>query len=92
MFADLLSHVSQLHIDLLIVFHCFELLAKCLLQLFKSVIWMVLNVVFSPYRDIISKNKTEQVDGVRFYCFTIDFHGFFEHSNVSIRINVFDKG
>jgi hypothetical protein len=51
---------------------------------------MVLNVVFSPFRDIIPKSKTKQVDDVSLHYFTISFN--LECYNVSIRINVFDIG
>jgi len=53
---------------------------------------MVLNVAFSPFKDIILENITKQVDDVRFYYFTISFNGLFEHFDVSIRISVFDIG
>ncbi len=53
---------------------------------------MVLNLVFTPFKDTILESKTKQVDDVKFYCFTISFNGFFEHYDVSIRISVFDMG
>jgi hypothetical protein len=77
MFGSLLLYVLQLHINLPIVFHYFELLVKCLPQLFKNAIWIVLNVVFSPFIDTILESKTKQVDDVKFYCFTISFNGLF---------------
>ncbi len=92
MFNDLLWYVSQLHVNLFIIFHCYEALVKCLLQLFKNTIWMVLNKVFSPFKEIILENKTKQVDDVNFHCFTINFNGLLEHYNVNIRITIFDKG
>ncbi len=92
MFDDLVLYVSQLHIDLFIVLHYFELLAKCLFPLFKMQIWMVLNVVFSPFKDTILDSKTKQVDDVRFYYFTISFNGLFEHFDMNIKISVFDIG
>jgi len=51
---------------------------------------MVLNVVFTPFKDIILASKTKQVDDVSFHCFTINFNGLFEYSNVSIWISIFD--
>jgi len=59
MFDGLLLYVSQLHVDLLIVLYNCESLAKCLLQLFKSVVWMVLNVVFTPFKNTIFESKTK---------------------------------
>ncbi len=55
-------------------------------------IWMVLNIIFSPFRDIIPESKTKQVDDVRFYYFTISLNGLFEHFDVNIMISVFDIG
>jgi hypothetical protein len=92
MFDGLLLYVSKLHVNLLIVFHCSKSLAKRLLQLFKSAIWMVLNVIFFPFRDIIPESKTKQGDDVKFYYFTINFNDLFEHFDVSIKISVFDIG
>jgi hypothetical protein len=53
---------------------------------------MVLNIVFSPFGDNILESKTKQVDDVKLYYFTISINGLFEHSDVNIRINVFDIG
>ncbi len=76
----------------LIIFHYYESFTKCLLQLFKSAIWMVLNVVLSPFRNIIPKSKTKHVDDVSLHYFTISFNGLFEYFDVSIQISVFDIG
>ncbi len=92
MFDILLLYVFQLHINLLVIFHCYELLAKCLHQLFENVIWMVLNIIFSPFKDIILGSKIKQVDDASLHCFTISFNGLLEHSNVNIQISVFDIG
>ncbi len=45
---------------------------------------MVLNNVFSPFKDINLESKTKQVDDVNFYCFTINFNGFLEDFDVNI--------
>jgi len=74
------------------VLHSFESLAKSLFQLFKSAIWMVLYKIFTPFRDTISERKTKHVDDVSFHYFTISFNGFFEHFDVSIKINVSNIG
>ncbi len=89
-FDGLLLYVMQLHVDLLIVLYSFESFAKCLFQLFKSVVWMVLNIFFTPFKDIIPKNKTNHVDDVSLHYFTISFNGLFEYFDVSIWISVFD--
>jgi len=62
MFNGLLLNISQLYTNLFIVLHSSELLGKCLFQLFKCAIWMVLNKVFTPFKDIIfeSKNQTNR--------------------------------
>ncbi len=88
MFGNLLLYVLQLHIDLFIIFHNSESLVKCLLQLFKNVVRMVLNKIFTPFKDIISKSKTKHVDDVNFHCFTISCNGLLEHFDVNIRISV----
>jgi hypothetical protein len=89
MFNDLLLYVLQLHVDLFIILYSFESLVKCLLQLFKIAVWMVLNVVFTPFKDIILESKTKHVDDVSLHCFTINFNGLLEYFDVSmIRINV----
>jgi len=53
---------------------------------------MVLNIIFTPLRDTIFKSKTKQVDDVNFHYFIVNFNGFFEYFDVSIRISVFDIG
>ncbi len=60
-----------------------------MLQLFKSVVWMVLNVIFTPLKDIILKTKTNQIDDISLHYLTISFNGL-EYFNVSISISVFD--
>ncbi len=79
MFNGLLLYVFQLHINLLIIFHCSESLTKCLHQLFENVIWMVLNIIFSPFKDIIVGSKIKQVDDASLHYFTISFNGLLEH-------------
>ncbi len=76
MFDILLLYVSQLHINLFIVLYNSKSLAKCLLQLFKSVVWMVLNIVFSPFKDIISESKTTHVDDINFQISPLDLMAF----------------
>jgi hypothetical protein len=39
---------------------------------------------FSPFRDIISENKTKQIDDINFHHFTISFNGLLEHFDVGI--------
>ncbi len=53
---------------------------------------MVLNIVFSPFKNIIFESKTRQVDDVSFHYFTISCNDLLKHFNVSIRIIVFDIG
>ncbi len=47
---------------------------------------MVLNKVFTLFKDIISKSKTKWVDDVSFHCFTISANGLLEHFDVNIII------
>ncbi len=53
---------------------------------------MVLNIIFSPFKDIILDSKTKQVGDVNFQCFTISFNGLLEHFDMNIWISVFDIG
>jgi hypothetical protein len=53
---------------------------------------MVLNIIFTPFIDIIFESKTKHVDDVNFHRFTINFNGLFELYNMNIRINVFETG
>jgi hypothetical protein len=76
----------------LIILHSSESLAKCLLQLFKNAIWMVLNIVFSPFKNIIHESKTKKVNDVSFHHFTISFNGLLEHFDMNILISVFNIG
>ncbi len=51
-----------------------------------------LDIVFSPFKDIISKNKTKQANDASLHYFTINFNGLIEYFDVSIQISVFEIG
>jgi len=51
---------------------------------------MVLNIIFSLFKDMIFESKTKQVDDINFHRFTISFNGLFEHFDVNIQMNVYD--
>lgn len=89
-----IENVCQFHIYLIVILHNLELYMKNLFQFFKHATWMILNKIFTSFKDnskdIIFESETKQVDDVSFHNFTINFNSLLEDSNVNIRINVFN--